>query len=88
MLENLVIVVARGELRHGIMHGLVLLVLHLQRHDGQAVEEEDEIDLLVRVAKVEMGTEGDAVFAKQHVSDAFAGPGLWDRTIGIPAPAL
>ena len=55
--------VARGELRHGVMHVLVLLVLHLQRHDGQAVEEEDEVDLLVRLAEVEVRPEGDAVLA-------------------------
>ena len=63
MLENLVGVVAGGELRHGVMHVLVLLVLQLQRHDGQAVEEEDEINLLVRFAEVEMRAEGDAVLA-------------------------
>ena len=47
MLENLRCVVAPGELRHRVMHVLIRLVLQLQRHDGQAVEEEDEIDLLV-----------------------------------------
>ena len=63
MLEDLAGVVARGELRHGVMHVLVLLVLHLQRHDGQAVEEEDEVDLLVGLAEVEVRAEGDAVLA-------------------------
>jgi hypothetical protein len=37
VLENLVRVVARGELRHGIMHVLIGLVLQLQVHDGQAI---------------------------------------------------
>ena len=45
------------------MHGLVLLVLQLQRHDGQAIEEENEINLLVGLAEVEMRAEGDAVLA-------------------------
>ncbi len=63
MLENLPRMVAGGELRDGIMHGLVLLVFQLQRHDGQAVEEEDEINFLVGLPKVEMRAEGDAVLA-------------------------
>ncbi len=61
MPEDLVRVVAPGELRHGVMHVLVGLVFQLQRHDGQAVEVEDEINLLVRVAEVEVRAEGDAV---------------------------
>ena len=63
MLENLKGRVAGSELSHGVMHVLVLLVLHLQRHDGQAVEEEDEVDLLVGLAEVEVRPEGDAVLA-------------------------
>lgn len=61
MLENLARVVALGELRHGVMHVLVGLVLQLQRHDGQTVEIEDEINLVVRIAEVKMRAEGDAV---------------------------
>ncbi|MGH8624463.1 MAG: hypothetical protein ACREYC_04015 [Gammaproteobacteria bacterium] len=45
------------------MHVLILLVLDLQRDDGQAVEEEDEVDFLVGLAEVEVRTEGDAVLA-------------------------
>ncbi len=62
MLENLVRVVAIGELRHRVMHVLIGLVLQLQRHDGQAVEVEDKINLVVRVAEVEVRAEGDAIF--------------------------
>ena len=83
MLENLVRVVAGGELRHGVMHVLVLLVLQLQRHDGQAVEEEDEINLLVRVAEVEMRAEGDAVLGVLLGGGARGGAGL-----GIEEPEL
>ncbi len=47
MLEDPLHVVAGGELRNGVMHILVGLVLQLQSDDGQAVEEENEIDLLI-----------------------------------------
>ena len=76
MLEDLAAVVARGELRHGVMHVLVLLVLHLQRHDGQAVEEEDEVDLLVGLAEVEVRAEGDAVLAVLRGGGALDGARL------------
>jgi hypothetical protein len=42
MLKDLLRVVAVGELRHGVMHILVGLVLQLQRHDGQAVRNKTE----------------------------------------------
>jgi hypothetical protein len=61
MLENLLRVVALAERRHGLMLVLVGLVLQFQRHDGQAVEVEDEINLVVRIAEVCVRTEGDAV---------------------------
>ena len=83
MLEDLAGVVAGGELRHGVMHVLVGLVLQLQRHDGQAVEEEDEINLLVRFAKVEMRAEGDAVLAVLAGGGALGGAGL-----GVVEPEL
>ena len=83
MLEDLARVVARRELRHGVMHVLVLLVLQLQRHDGQAVEEEDEIDLLVRLAEVEMRPEGDAVLAV-----LLGGGALGGARLGIEEPEL
>ena len=83
MLENLARVVAGGELRHGVMHVLVLLVLQLQRHDGQAVEEEDEINLLVGLAEVEMRAEGDAVLAVLLGGGALGGAGL-----GVVEPEL
>ncbi len=83
MLENLARVVARGELRHGVMHVLILLVLQLQRHDGQAVEEEDEINLLVRLAEVEMRAEGDAVLGVLLGGGARGGARL-----GIEEPEL
>ncbi len=44
-----------------VVHRLVLFVFQLQRHDGQAVQEEDEIDLLVGLAEVEVRAECDAV---------------------------
>ena len=83
MLEDLAGVVAGGELRHGVMHVLVLLVLQLQRHDGQAVEKEDEINLLVGLAEVEMRAEGDAVLAVFLGGGALGGAGL-----GIEEPEL
>jgi hypothetical protein len=42
---------------------LVFLVLQFQRDDRQAVEEDDEVDLLPRLAKVEVRTKGEAVLA-------------------------
>ena len=54
--------VACGKLGYGVMHVLVLLVFDFQGNDGQAVKEEDEVYLLIRLAKVEMWTEGEAVF--------------------------
>ncbi len=63
ILKDPVGMAAGGELRHRVMHVLILLVLDLQRDDGQAVEEEDEVDFLVGLAEVEVRTEGDAVLA-------------------------
>ena len=84
MPENLVCVVAGGELRDGVMHVLVLLVLQLQSHDGQAVEEEDEINFLVgRSPEVEMRAEGDAVLAVFLGGGALGGAGL-----GVEQPEL
>ena len=54
VLEDLASLVTGGELSHGIMHVLILLVFNLQGHDGQAIKEKDEIDLLVGLAKVEV----------------------------------
>ena len=83
MLENLLRVVAGGELRHGVMHVLIRLVLQLQGHDGQAVEEEDEINLLVRLAEVEVRAEGDAVLG------IFLGGGArGGARLGIEEPEL
>ena len=87
VLENLARVVARGELRHGVMHVLILLVLQLQRHDGQAVEEEDEIDLLVRLAEIEMRPEGDAVLVVLLGRGALGGARLGIVRAGTPARA-
>ncbi len=53
MLEDAVLVVAGGELRHGVMHILIRFVLYLQRHDGQAVEEKHEINFLLRLARLD-----------------------------------
>ena len=65
------------------MHVLIRLVLQLQRHDGQAVEEEDEIDLLVRLAEVEVRAEGDAVLG------VFLGGGTrGGARLGIEEPEL
>ncbi len=63
VLEDLTRMVAGGELRHRVMHGLVFLVFQLQRHDGQAVEEEDEINLLIGLAEVEVRAKRDSIFA-------------------------
>ena len=83
VLENLARVVALGELRHRVMHVLIGLVLQLQRHDGQAVEEEDEINLLVGFAEVEMRAEGDAVLG------VFLGGGAGGGArLGIEEPEL
>ena len=76
VLEDLAGVVAGRELRHGVMHVLVLLVLDLQRHDGQAVEEEDEVNLLVGLAEVEVRAEGDAVLWVARVRGALRERGL------------
>ena len=83
MLENLVRVVAVGELLDGVMHVLVRLVLQLQVHDGQAVEEENEINLLVRLAKVKMRAERDAVLGIASAAALAA-----DRRLGIIEPEL
>ena len=87
MLEDPAGMVAGRELRHGVMHVLVLLVLHLQRHDGQAVEEEDEIDLLVGLAEVEVRAEGDAILAVLLRGGALGGAGLRVDRAGTPARA-
>lgn len=83
MLEYLASVVAGGELRDGGMHGLVLFVLQLQGHDRQAVQEEDEIDLLVVLTEVEMRAEGDAGLAVFAGGGALGGAGL-----GVVEPEL
>ena len=65
------------------MHVLIGLVLQLQRHDGQAVEEEDEINLLVRFPEIEMRAEGDAVLG------VFLGGGTGcGARLGIEQPEL
>ena len=65
VLEDPDCMVAPSILSHRVVYVLVLLVLQLQRDDGQAVEEEDEIDLVVVTrpnhAEVEMRPERDAV---------------------------
>ena len=53
--------IAFAELFHCILNGLILLVLKLQRDNRQAVEEENEINLLVRFAEVKMRPKRDAV---------------------------
>ena len=83
VLENLARVLALAELRHGVMHVLIGLVLQLQRHDGQAVEEEYEINFLVRFAEIEMRAKGDAVLG------VFLGGGTRCGTrLGIKEPEL
>jgi hypothetical protein len=83
MLKNLARVVALGVLRHGIMHRLVLFVLELQRHNGQAIEEEHKINLLVRLAKVKMRPKGDAVLPVLLRSSTLVG--TW---LGVKQPKL
>ena len=83
MLERFSGVIARGELRHGVMHVLILLVLHLQRHDGQAVEEEDEVNLVVALAEIEVRAEGDAVLAV-----LLGGGALGRARLGVVQPEL
>ena len=79
--ENLVLMVAVGELLDGIMHVLIRLVLQFQVHNGQAVQEENEINLLGRLAgrgcpKVKMRAEGDAVLSVARRPGARGGPRL------------
>lgn len=52
MLENLVRVIAFGELRHRVMDVLIGLVLEFKRYDGQAIEEGDEIVLLSQTSLI------------------------------------
>ena len=83
VLENLARVLALAELRHRVMHVLIGLVLQLQVHDGQAIEEEYEINLLIRFPKIEMRAEGDAVLG------VFLGGGTGCGTrLGIKEPEL
>ena len=63
MLKNHSRMIAQGKLFYGIMHGLVFFVLELQGHDRQAVQEQDKVNFLVGLAKIEMRPEGDPVFA-------------------------
>ena len=69
--------VAHSELRHRVMHRLVFLVFQFQRHDGQAVEEEDEINFLIGLAEVEVWSKGNAVIAIFACGCALIGAGLW-----------
>lgn len=75
MPEDSVAVVARGELSHRIVHVLVLFVLHLEGHDGQPVEEKDEIDFLMGIAEGEVRPEGDPILVIKGIGDALARPG-------------
>lgn len=50
--ENLVRVVAGGELCDGVMHVLVGFVFDLQSHNGQPVQEKDEINFLFAPGRV------------------------------------
>ena len=61
VLKNLLRVVALGELCHSDMHVLIGLMLQLQRHNGQAIEEEHEINLLIGFAEIEMRAERDTI---------------------------
>jgi len=61
------------------MHVLIRLVLQFQVHDGQAVQEENEINLIGRLAgrgcpKVKMRAEGDAVLSVARCPGARGGP--------------
>ncbi len=63
------------------MHVLIRLVLQFQVHNGQAVQEENEINLLGRLAgrgcpKVKMRAEGDAVLSVARRPGARGGPRL------------
>ena len=55
--------IAFGKLFYRVMHRLVLFVLELQGHDRQAIQEQDKVNFLVGLAKIEMRPEGDPVFA-------------------------
>jgi hypothetical protein len=81
-------VVARGELRHRVVHVLVFLVLQFQRHDGQAVEEEDEVDLLPRLAEVEVRAKGEAVLGRVCPLRRSRPSGVSGSRGGTPARAL
>ena len=58
VLEDSYCVVTSGELGDGIMHCLVLFVLQFQGNDGQAVEEQNKINLGIGLAVIEMPAEG------------------------------
>jgi hypothetical protein len=91
--------IAGGELGDGVMRVLVPLVLQLQSYDGQAVEEEDEVNLLLALGgrwdaaetcrrgrlryKVQMQAERDAVLRVFVSACALGGTGL-----GIEKPEL
>ena len=77
ILENFVGVVSCDELRHGIMHILILLVLHLEQYDRQAVEVENEINFLMVRSKIEVWAEAYAVLVE------LVGAALWlERGLG------
>ena len=87
VLEYLAGVLALAELRHRVVHVLIGLVLQLQRHDGQAVEEEYEINLLVRLPEIEMRPERDAVLGVFLGGGTWLRSAAWDRRAGTPARA-
>src|SRR2546421_178087 len=72
MLEDLDCVIAPGELRNRIVHDLVLFVLQLQRDNRQTIQEENEINLGIRVAEIEMRPKRDAVLVIKFGCDTFA----------------
>jgi len=63
-------------MRRDIVHVPVPLVLHLQGRNGETIKEENEVDLLIRSAKIEVGAEGDPVLVVFLYGGAFTGAWL------------
>ena len=80
--------VACGKLGYGVMHVLVLLVFDFQGDDGQTVEEEDKVNFLIRLAKVEVRTKGDAVFGVLLRSNALGRARLRVVKMKLQSPDL
>lgn len=76
VLEDFAGVIAGGELGNGVVNGLVGFVFEFDGNDGEAVEVDDEVNLLMVGAKVEMMAEGEAVEGVKGGGGAVGGAGF------------